>query len=111
MSGYWRLAPGEALVVDVKPAREFLYWGFQLCNYWLESLDYRTRRIATNNGVARLEPDGGARLVAAHEDPGVPNWIDTAGHGEGAMCFRWLLAEDDPPIPEVRVVPFAELSR
>ena len=111
VSGYWRLAENEALVIDVKPAQRFLYWGFQLCNYWLESLDYEHRNVATNQHLADCDAGGGARLVVAHADPGVPNWIDTAGHREGAMCFRWLLAEDDPPIPEVRVVPVAELSR
>ncbi len=110
ISGYWRLLPDQALVIDVEPAERFLYWGFQLCNYWLESLDYVHHNISINSGQARAGQDGRVRLVVAHRDPGVPNWIDTAGHTEGAMCFRWLLAENDPPIPRVCVVPAAELS-
>ena len=107
--GYWRLAPEEALVVEVTPAPRFLYWGFQLCNYWLESLDYETRAVATNHQRAKAAHDGAARLIVAHQDPGVPNWLDTAGHAEGAMCFRWLLAGDDPPLPQLSVVKFSEL--
>lgn len=104
-SGYWRLADDEALVVEVRPAKRFVYWGFQLTNYWLESFDYRfLPNVATNNAKAARNGDGTWTLVVAHEDPGVPNWLTTAGHSEGAMCFRWLLAEDDPPVPELSVV-------
>lgn len=103
-SGHWRLAADEALVIDVPPARRFVYWGFQLANVWLESLDYRYASVATNNGRAVRRDDGTWRIVVAPDDPGVPNWLTTTGHAHGAMCFRWLLAEDDPPLPQVRVV-------
>jgi hypothetical protein len=108
--GWWELAEDEALLVEVRPARRFLYWGFQLTNRWLESLDYRTRRVSLNHQQAERRADGSWRLVVAHADPGVPNWIDTAGHASGGMCFRWLLAEDDPPVPGVRVVKTSELA-
>jgi len=29
--------------------------------------------------------------VIAHEDPGVPNWLDTGGHREGTIFWRYLL--------------------
>ena len=47
--------------------------------------------------------------MIAHEDPGVPNWLDTAGRGEGLVYYRWNRAEVPPPKPRVSVVPFAEL--
>ena len=50
------------------------------------------------------------RIVVAHDDPGVDNWIDTAGHGQGTMCFRWIGAEEHPQ-PTTRVVPFADIER
>jgi hypothetical protein len=109
VTGYWRLAPDEALVIDLTPPRRFLYWGFQLCNDWLESLDYRYFNVATNNHRATSSPDGTVRLVVAQEDPGLPNWLETTGHSEGGMFLRWLLAEDDPPVPEMQVVRVSEL--
>jgi hypothetical protein len=107
--GYWRLAEDEALVISVKPP-VCRYWNFQLNNYWLESLDYRHHRVSVNKHEAKLEPDGTLRIVVAARDPGVGNWIDTAGHAHGTMGLRWNLALD-PPRPACRVVPLAELAR
>jgi hypothetical protein len=50
------------------------------------------------------------RVVIAHEDPGVPNWLDTCGHRQGAMCWRWIRAAEHPT-PRTRVVRLAELAR
>lgn len=99
---HWRLADDEALVIEVTPPR-CEYWNFQLNNYWMESLDYRYHRIHLNKHGAVLEPDGSVRIVVAHTDPGVPNWIQTVGHRSGTMCFRWVRA-DAHPVPRTRVV-------
>jgi hypothetical protein len=100
--GYWKLAPDEALLIEAKPpACE--YWNFQLNNHWMESLDYRYHRIHTNKHTTRCRPDGSFRLVIAHSDPGVANWIDTAGHSRGTMGLRWVKASEHPQ-PRTRVV-------
>jgi hypothetical protein len=104
----WRLGPDEALVIEVTPP-ECETWNFQLDNYWMESLDYRHHTIHVNKHTARYEPDGSVRVVVAHRDPGVPNWIDTVGHGQGTMCWRWIRATDHPQ-PRARVVPLAVLA-
>ena len=67
----------------------------------MESLDYRYQTIHTNKHLADYESDA-VRLVVAHEDPGRPNWLDTAGHTSGTMCFRWIRAEEHP-VPATRV--------
>ena len=56
-----------------------------------------------------MEPDGSLRIIVAHEDPGHPNWIETTGHGQGTMCFRWIRA-DAHPEPACRVVKHSELA-
>ena len=48
------------------------------------------------------------QIVVAHQDPGVDNWIDTAGHSRGTMCLRWVRAESHTE-PETRVVKLADL--
>jgi len=49
------------------------------------------------------------RIVVAHADPGLPNWIDTAGHTSGTMRFRWVRAAEHPQ-PSCRVVKHASLA-
>jgi hypothetical protein len=106
--GYWELEPEQALLVEVTPPR-CEYWNFQLNNHWMESLDYRYHRIAVNHHGAVAGPDGAVRLVIAHQDPGVPNWLDTAGHRRGTMCLRWVGAEHHPD-PTTRVVRATDLA-
>ena len=105
---HWRLGPDEALVIDATPP-ECEYWNFQLNNYWMESLDYRYFRIHVNKKSAVLRPDGSVRVVVAHEDPGVPNWVQTVGHTSGTMLWRWVRAKDHP-VPHTRVVKLAEVA-
>jgi hypothetical protein len=106
---HWKLGPDEALVIDVMPPR-CDYWNFQLDNYWMESLDYRYFTIHLNKHSAVAAADGSVRLVVAHRDPGLCNWITTAGHDQGTMCFRWVRA-DAHPVPSTRVVELADLAR
>lgn len=104
----WRLAEHEALVIEATPPR-CDHWNFQLDNHWMESLDYRYFRIHVNSRTAVPEPDGSLRIVVAHTDPGHPNWVQTAGHHFGTMCFRWVRPEGDPPEPSCRVERVAAL--
>ncbi len=104
---YWELGPEEALVIETTPP-ECESWNFQLDNHWMESLDYRYFRITVNKHTADYEPDGSVRIVVAHRDPGLPNWIETAGHTRGTMCFRWIRATEHPQ-PRTRVVKLSEL--
>lgn len=106
--GYWELGDDEALVIEATPP-ECDYWNFQLNNHWMESLDYRYYRVHLNKHTARVAPDGAVRIVVAHADPGVDNFIDTVGHRRGTMCWRWVRARSHPP-PRTRVVKVAELA-
>jgi len=45
----------------------------------------------------------------AHQDPGVANWLDTAGHSEGPIILRCVRTES-APVPTTRVVPFDRLD-
>lgn len=105
--GWFELADGEALVIDLEPpACDF--WNFQLANYWMESLDYRYFPVHLNQGSTHYEADGSVRIVVAATDPGVANWMDTCGHAHGTMCVRWVGASEDP-LPRTAVVKIAEL--
>jgi hypothetical protein len=104
---YYKVAPDEALLVEVKVPRA-RYWSIDLCNFWLESLDYANHQSSLNGHQATVDRDGVFRAVVAHRDPGVPNWLDPVGHAEGSMIYRWNLAEETP-IPTIRTVELASL--
>ncbi len=106
--GSWKLAPDEALVIEVAPP-EGLYWSFSLGNSWWETIDYGNRQSSLNGHQAEVDADGTLRVVVAHQDPGVANWLDTAGHSEGAIILR-CVRTDTAPVPTVQVVPFDQLG-
>ncbi len=108
---YWKLKSNEALRISVRPPACDT-WNFQLNNYWMESLDYRYYTVCVNKHSAAFEPDGLVVVYVAHQDPGHPNWIDTCGHYEGTMCWRWYrLAEGSKAIePSCEVVTFESVK-
>ena len=74
----------------------------------MESLDYRHHRIHTNKHLAHYEDDNSIRLIVAHADPGLLNWLETTGHVSGTMCFRWVRASKRPQ-PRTRLVELSSL--
>ena len=109
LSGEWRLGPNEALVVDFDPSGGADYWAWVLLNHWGETVDWRTRTAVINGDTAVRRDDGTVRLVVAHQDPGLPNWLDTAGHPAGSLSLRWFRSDAPLPTADTRVVPFDQL--
>ncbi|MDP4788760.1 MAG: hypothetical protein NWR64_02135, partial [Haliea sp.] len=55
------------------------------------------------------EEDGGVVVVVAHQKPPQANWVETAGHDNGTLCWRWIGAKEHPLV-NARVVKFSELD-
>jgi hypothetical protein len=108
-SGYYALADDEVLQVDFTPPR-CEYWNLQLCNHWLESLDYWNHTVHVNHHTAVARPDGTVRIAIALRDPGVPNWLDTAGHRRGCIFLRQV-GTREPSDPRCQVVKRADVRR
>jgi hypothetical protein len=100
----YQLGPDEALVIESLPP-DARYWQIQLCDIWFRTLDYATRQTSLSHQQARLDSDGRFRCVIAHRDPGVANWLDTAGYPEGMIQYRWIWSNSNPH-PTLRRVPF-----
>lgn len=101
-NSYWSLKDKQALVVELPVIPKCQTWNIQLCNYWMESLDYRYHRIHLNKSTAHYEDDGTVRVYIAHHDPKHPNWLTTTGLSQGTMLFRWIGAESHPdPVTKV----------
>jgi hypothetical protein len=107
--GSWELAPDEALVVEVSPPQG-LYWSYSLGNPWWETIDYGSHQSSLNGHQATVDDDGILRTVIAHEDPGVANWLDTAGHSVGPIILRCVRTET-APVPTMRLVKFSEIDK
>ena len=105
--GRWRAQPDEAVVIQVTPPRCY-WWNFEFGGSWMETVDYRYHLAGVNAKQAELEEDGSVLLVIAHQDPGVPQWLDAAGYVDGYMVCRWVMSEAEP-IPQCRLLKFADL--
>ena len=102
VGGWYKLEEDEVLVMEGR-APECRYWSVQLCSRWLESRDFVNRQIILNHSQVKLETDGSFRIVVAHRDLDEPNQLDTTGHREGGVIFRWLLPAGKWSQPEFHV--------
>jgi len=102
------IEPDEALVMTGRWP-ECRLGNVVLWTQHIQSLDYARRRISLNRAQARLEADGGFRMVVAHRDPGVPNWLDCEGRREGVIFWRFMLPAGDIVTPKAKLVKLADL--
>jgi hypothetical protein len=106
---FFDLGPADALLVDTDvPVAK--YWSLQLYTHgWFELVDPAHRTSTLNHEQVAIDADGRLRVVVAHDDPGVPNWLDTGGRRSGLVMFRWFWPEREPS-PTAEVVPFATVA-
>ncbi|MBW2419375.1 MAG: DUF1214 domain-containing protein [Deltaproteobacteria bacterium] len=101
--------PDDALVVtgrwpECRCANVCLWTRHQM------TYDYANRSAGLNRAQTQLEEDGSFRMVLAHRDPGVANWIDTEGRPFGMVFWRYMLPEGPIETPRAEVVPFTSLA-
>jgi hypothetical protein len=92
----WRLAPDEALVIDFDATDSF--WMVTNLGAFWNSMDYLYRPVSATPSRTAVDGDGRIRLVLAHADPGLRNWVDTQGFEEGYLSFRNIGTRAFPPI-------------
>jgi hypothetical protein len=105
----FQIGADEAVVVEWD-VPESAYWSFQVGDIWSRPLDYLHHQTDLNMERATIDPDGKVRIVVALTDPGVPNWIDPCGRTEGTLVMRNYRAATDTTVPDLRVVPLADLA-
>jgi hypothetical protein len=108
--GAYELSPDEALIVEAKVPDKCSYWSVILTNDIYETTDWYNNQSSLNGAQARVDRDGILRVVVSAKDPGVPNWLDTAGYASGAIQGRWTECSANP-IPAVRKVLLSEVRR
>jgi hypothetical protein len=102
------LAPDEALVMTGQWP-ECRCANVSLWNRHLQTYDYAHRRVSLNRVQTVLEDDGSFRIVLSHQNPGVPNWLDTEGRPFGLVFWRYMLPIGPITTPAAAVVKLADL--
>ncbi len=77
----------------------------------MQTYDYLNRQVSLNRAQTTQGSDGGFEMILAHEDPGVPNWLDTEGRAFGIVFWRFMLAEGEVVTPTAEVVEFAAVAK
>jgi hypothetical protein len=106
--GRWELGADEALILEVEPPQG-VYWSFSLGNPWWETIHYGRHQSSLNAHQTVVDSDRLVRVVLCGRDPGVANWLDTAGFSNGAMILR-CVRTTTAPTPRARVVAFDEIA-
>ncbi len=107
--GAYELADDEALITEVKVPARSRYWSIILTNDLYETTDWYNNQSSLNDAQGVVDADGVFRTVISAGDPGVHNWLDTAGYASGAIQGRWFEASEKP-MPTIRKVKLAEVA-
>lgn len=107
-NAYYDLADDEALIVESDVPKVCMYRSLILTNETYETTDWYNNHSSLNDAQAGPDSDGKLRIVISAKDPGVKNWLDTAGHPNGIIQGRWTGC-DSQPIPSATKVKLGEL--
>ena len=98
---YLSLHPDQALRLSGKPATA-RFWSLVFYDRWFNTPDFAQHRCYLVGSDVILDADGSYEVIVGPNDPGHPNWIDTAGLTEGIFAIRCLLPEQrESPVSSV----------
>jgi hypothetical protein len=101
--GAYELRDDEALIVETPVPEKCAYRSLILTNEVYETTDWYNSHSSLNGAQAPADKDGILRIVVSAHDPGVLNWLDTAGYQSGVIQGRWLDCSSQP-VPTVKRV-------
>jgi hypothetical protein len=104
----WKIADDEALIVEFDAHQHF--WMLANMGSFFSSMDYLYRPVSYTPSRTKIDSDRKVRLVLAHEDPGIHNWIDTQGFLLGNLTYRNLLTDAATAI-RTRLIKRADLAQ
>ena len=90
LEGYWDVPPGKAPRLHFTPP-DCAYWSIVICNYWMETLEWRFgAKVNYNNYTTKLDRNGAATFVISETPPKNPNtnWLATQHHTAGMLALR-----------------------
>jgi len=112
--GHFRLAEDEAWVITLKRGGAG-YFVVPITDPWMITVDPAKHQSSLNQAQSVANTDGSYTFVVSANDPGVANWLDTAGLREGTVMVRWqglpATPLDGGPGVSAEVVKLADLTR
>lgn len=105
----YELSDDEALIIESEIPEMCPYRSLILTNEIYETTDWINNHSSLNGSQAQPDSDRILRFVVAARDPGVKNWLDTAGHPTGIIQGRWTDCNRQP-IPSIRKVALADVA-
>ena len=105
----YELGEDEALIIECDYPEECTYASLILTNEIFETTDWYNNHSSLNGAQWQLDSDGKLRVVVSSKDPGVLNWLDTAGYPSGVVQGRWL-ESSSTPMPTLRKVAVADVQ-
>ena len=107
-------SPDDALLVTIDPAGA-AYTGFQIIDPWMIAPDAKRHQVCLSSAQAASNADGTRTYVISMSDPGVTNWLDTAGLHQGLAIMRWQAVpkglSNQVLVRDFRVIKHADLAK
>lgn len=101
--GVYDLNEDEALIIETPIPADCTYRSLILTNAIYETTDWYNNHSSLNGAQALVDKDGVLRVVVSAKDPGIANWLDTAGYSSGVIQGRWMYCSAEP-VPTVRKI-------
>lgn len=106
--GAYRLEDDEALIIETPVPETCGYRSLILTNDIYETTDWYNNHSSLNGPQSPVDTDGILRVVVSARDPGIANWLDTAGYSTGVIQGRWMNSSSQP-LPTIRKVAFSDI--
>ena len=106
--GLFEIAEDEALILETDVPDRVKYWSVLLADRLFNTIDWDKCQSSLNGHQAQLDSDGKFRAVISIGDPGVSNWLETAGRTQGVVQGRWYKASG-APVPSLKRVKLADV--
>jgi hypothetical protein len=100
--GCFSLGPDEVLLVETRLPPGCKGFSLSLTDSLFSTIDWANAQSSLNSHQAEVDTDGVLRVVVAHVDPAVHNWLDTTGQELGVLQCRWM--GGGSPETSVRVI-------
>ena len=114
IGGNFRLDEDDAMLIEVSDGGA-AYFVVPTGNIWGTTLDIVNRTSSLNKAQSVANADGTYSYVLSRQDPGVHNWIDPCGLGEGILTLRMAEFPGSRPNDDLsaksRVVPLSRLRQ